>query len=92
MVGFAAIRCAPSGASWRSRQQGAAERCLPADVQAVRLARRAARDALAGWQLEDLAEPAVLIVSELVTNAVRHAGKTGAITLELTSAGTCAAR
>ena len=62
---------------------------LPAAAQAVRLARQAARDALAGWQLEDLAEPAVLIVSELVTNAVRHAGKTGTITLELTSAGTC---
>lgn len=26
------------------------------------------------WRLEDCAEPAVLIASELVTNAVRHAG------------------
>jgi two-component sensor histidine kinase len=32
---------------------------------------------------------AVLLVSELVTNAVRHARDTGAVSLELTSAGTC---
>lgn len=60
---------------------------LPPDVPAVRLARRATRDALAVWELEDLEEDAVLLVSELVTNAIRHAVDTGAIGLELTSAG-----
>ena len=74
----------PSGA-WRSRDR--VRLTLPAAAPAVRLARRAVRDALAGWQLEDLAETTVLIVSELVTNAVQHAGETGVITLELTSAG-----
>ena len=68
------------------------ERCLrlalPADVPAVRLARRATRDALTAWQLGHLEDSAVLIVSELVTNAVRHAADTGAIGLELTSGGT----
>ena len=58
------------------------------DVAAVRLARQATRDALAAWQLGHLAEAAVLVVSELVTNAVRHARDTGAIGLELASAGT----
>ena len=61
---------------------------LPPDVPAVRLARRATRDALAAWQLDQLEEDAVLLVSELVTNAVRHAMDTGAIGLELTSADT----
>ena len=61
---------------------------LPAAPSAVRLARQATRDALAAWQLAHLEETAVLLVSELVTNAVRHARDTGAITLELTSAGT----
>ena len=36
----------------------------------------------------DLEEDAVLLVSELVTNAVRHAVDTGAIGLELTCAQT----
>ena len=61
---------------------------LPPDVPAVRLARRATRDTLAAWQLGYLEEDAVLLVSELVTNAVRHAIDTGAIGLELTSADT----
>jgi anti-sigma regulatory factor (Ser/Thr protein kinase) len=61
---------------------------LPPDVPAVRLARRATRDALAAWQLGHLEEAAVLLVSELVTNAVLHAADTGAIGLELTSTGT----
>jgi anti-sigma regulatory factor (Ser/Thr protein kinase) len=57
-------------------------------VPTVRLARQATRDTLAAWQLGHLEEAAVLLVSELVTNAVRHARDTGAIGLELTSAGT----
>jgi len=61
---------------------------LPPDVPAVRLARQATRDALAAWQLDHLEDHAVLIVSELVTNAVRHAVDTGAVGLELTSAPT----
>jgi anti-sigma regulatory factor (Ser/Thr protein kinase) len=60
---------------------------LPAVSHAARLARRATRDALAAWQLGYLEETAVLLVSELVTNAVRHARGTGAVTLELRSAG-----
>jgi serine/threonine-protein kinase RsbW len=61
---------------------------LPAAPQAVRLARRATRDALAAWRLGHLEETAVLLVSELVTNAVLHARDIGTVTVELTSAGT----
>ncbi|MEU6134367.1 SpoIIE family protein phosphatase [Nocardioides sp. NPDC047086] len=37
-------------------------------------ARRFAREVLAGWGLDDLLDDAVLLTSELVTNAVTHAG------------------
>ena len=56
---------------------------LPAAHQAVRMARHATHDALAAWRLAHLEETAVLLVSELVTNAVRHARGTQAIVLEL---------
>ena len=46
---------------------------LPAVGQAAGLARRQTRDALASWELGQLEETAVLLVSELVSNAVRHA-------------------
>jgi anti-sigma regulatory factor (Ser/Thr protein kinase) len=58
---------------------------LPSDASAVRLGRQITRDALAAWHLGELADAAVLLVSELVTNAVRHARDTGAIGLELAS-------
>ncbi len=61
---------------------------LPAAGHAVGLARQATRDALATWRLAYLEETAVLLVSELVTNAVRHAQGTHAIVLELQTAGT----
>jgi anti-sigma regulatory factor (Ser/Thr protein kinase) len=61
---------------------------LPAASHAVGLARQATRDALVTWRLAHLEETAVLLVSELVTNAVRHARGNCAITLELDAAGT----
>ncbi len=45
---------------------------LPHDNSAPGLARKQSRDALDGWHLRALLEPVLLIVSELVTNAVRH--------------------
>jgi anti-sigma regulatory factor (Ser/Thr protein kinase) len=61
---------------------------LPSDASAVRLARQVTRDTLAAWHLGRLEAAAILLVSELVTNAVRHANDTGAIGLELASTGT----
>jgi PAS domain S-box-containing protein len=55
-------------------QQGAVERRLPPQPSSVREARRMVRDLLAGADRDDLAETAVLLVSEIVTNALLHAG------------------
>jgi anti-sigma regulatory factor (Ser/Thr protein kinase) len=55
---------------------------LPAADRSPGLARRVARDALSSWQLTHLTDTALLLISELVTNAVLHAG-TGGMGLEL---------
>ncbi|MEU0585759.1 ATP-binding protein [Streptomyces sp. NPDC006132] len=54
---------------------------FPADPGAVRTARQAVRGQLRGWDLDRLADLAALLVSELVTNALRHA--TGPIGVRL---------
>jgi serine/threonine-protein kinase RsbW len=56
---------------------------LPVADRSVRLARQATRIGLAAWRLAHVEETAVLLVSELVTNAVRHARGSGAVTLDL---------
>ena len=63
--------------------RGHVQLTLPACGQPVRLARQVTRGVLAAWGLAHVEETAVLLVSELVTNAVRHAASTDAITLEL---------
>jgi anti-sigma regulatory factor (Ser/Thr protein kinase) len=83
--GFRGYYVCPGGPEGTGRIRRLA---LPSDASAVRLARQVTRDALAAWHLGQLEEAAVLLVSELVTNAVRHANDTGAIGLELASTGT----
>ena len=57
---------------------------LPAAERSPGLARRVARDALASWQLTYLTDTALLLISELVTNAVLHARTGGSgVTLHL---------
>jgi anti-sigma regulatory factor (Ser/Thr protein kinase) len=56
---------------------------LPAENRSVRLARHAAHGVLGAWRLAHVEETAVLIVSELVTNAVRHAEGTDVIEVDL---------
>nr|WP_145488469.1 MULTISPECIES: ATP-binding protein [Streptomyces] len=46
---------------------------LPRDPQSAATARGLVRAAISTWGLDDLTDDAVLIVSELVANAVRHA-------------------
>ncbi|MFL5996723.1 MAG: ATP-binding protein [Streptomyces sp.] len=58
---------------------------FPADPGAVRAARTAVRGRLAAWNLDGLADIAALLVSELVTNALRHA--TGPIGVRLVRPG-----
>jgi DNA-binding NarL/FixJ family response regulator len=47
---------------------------LPRDLASVRASRAVAREALEGWVDAEVSETAVLLMSELVTNGVRHAG------------------
>ncbi|MEW2314074.1 ATP-binding protein [Streptomyces bauhiniae] len=46
---------------------------LPRVPESARTARRLVRAALSAWGLDDLADDSVLIISELVANAVQHA-------------------
>jgi serine/threonine-protein kinase RsbW len=46
---------------------------LPAAGRAPWVARQVTRETLAAWRIAHLEETAVLLISELVTNAVRHA-------------------
>ncbi|HEY6314620.1 MAG TPA: ATP-binding protein [Streptosporangiaceae bacterium] len=87
-----ADRSGPRGAHARPGQAGAGRNLqvtLLTGDQAAGLARRATRDALVTWRLAHLEETAVLLVSELVTNAVRHAHGTDAIALNLRTDRTC---
>ena len=61
---------------------------LPAIDHSVWLARQATRAVLTAWRLAHVEESAVLLVSELVTNAVRHARGTDLIAVDLQAAPT----
>ncbi|MEU5213393.1 ATP-binding protein [Streptomyces sp. NPDC020742] len=52
---------------------GSASCTLPPHYESVGCARRFTRETLQGWELEDLFDSVALVVSELVTNALRHA-------------------
>lgn len=54
---------------------------LPAQPSAARAARHAVRDALTDWGLEPLVDDAMLLTSELVTNAVLHASSAPVLTV-----------
>jgi anti-sigma regulatory factor (Ser/Thr protein kinase) len=56
---------------------------LPAVSNSVRLSRYATRAVLTAWQLSHVDETATLLISELVTNAVRHARGTDVVTVDL---------
>ncbi|MGW3425171.1 ATP-binding protein [Streptomyces phaeochromogenes] len=58
-----------------------AEWTFPADPGAVRTARTVVRGQLHAWDLDSLADVTALLVSELVTNSLRHA--TGPIGVRL---------
>ena len=61
---------------------------LPADATAARCARDVVGARCREWQLDaDSIETAQLLVSELVGNAVRHAGRAHELTIDLTPSG-----
>jgi serine/threonine-protein kinase RsbW len=56
---------------------------LPADPSAARLGRTFATRALEDWQMPDSVGTTALVVSELVTNSIRHAQTINELTLSL---------
>ncbi len=72
-----------AGESGRARQL-----TLAPTARAAGLARRVTHEALASWRMAHLEETAALLVSELVTNVVRHAHTGGsALVLRLDATG-----
>jgi anti-sigma regulatory factor (Ser/Thr protein kinase) len=72
-----------------ARKSPGIRRTLPSAEQAPGLARQAAREALSSWRLAHLTDTAVLLISELVTNAVLHARADGTgVSLQLEVHGT----
>jgi DNA-binding response OmpR family regulator len=60
---------------------------LAHDPVAPAEARRVVRDVLLHWGYRDLLDDAALVVSELVTNAVRHAGSASIVVVNRTEGG-----
>lgn len=56
---------------------------LPADTTSVRRARRAVDEALFEWTAQELADDAVLLTSELMTNVILHAATASVLVLHL---------
>jgi anti-sigma regulatory factor (Ser/Thr protein kinase) len=65
----------------RRFEEASVEFTLPATTSAASQARETVRGVLTGWGIDGEADTATLLVSELVTNAVRHAGTTLGITM-----------
>lgn len=55
-----------------------AARRLPAEMESPKIARRVTKTTLTEWSLSDFYEDASVVVSELVTNAIRHGLRRGA--------------
>src|ERR1017187_5785718 len=85
--GTATVSDQPPGAGQSSR---VCRMMLPAVGQAAGLARQQTREALSSWELSQLEETAMLLVSELVGNAVRHARSSASgLQLRLVASGNC---
>ena len=78
---------APCPASDRDGSRLSVSLALPGTLQAPSVARRATREVLSAWGLHEpeWADDACLVVTELVSNAVRHGGPR--LALELSFAG-----
>ncbi|GCD35138.1 ATP-binding protein [Streptomyces chrestomyceticus JCM 4735] len=64
-----------------------AEWSFPAEPGSARTARAAVRETLRDWGLDTVVDLAVLLVSELVTNALRHASGPIGVRIVLKSGG-----
>ena len=86
---MAADQGGPVRLGWAEGARRNLQLVLPVSEHSVRLARRVARTVLAAWQLQDTQETAVLLLSELVMNAIQHARETETIVVELEAVKTC---
>jgi anti-sigma regulatory factor (Ser/Thr protein kinase) len=86
---MAADQGGPVRLGWAGGARRNLQLVLPVSENSVRLARRAARTVLAAWQLPDTQETAVLLLSELVMNAIQHARATETIVVELEAVKSC---
>lgn len=68
------------------RQEDEAVAELPREPESVRASRSLVRRQLKAWQLDELEDAACLVVSELATNAINHAGSALQVRLMLTPA------
>ncbi|WP_186404272.1 MULTISPECIES: ATP-binding protein [Nonomuraea] len=73
---------APHGGSLTAPQARAVEYLLPSAPAGVAEARSLVRAELSRWELAHLSDDCLLIVSELVTNVVRHGGSAYTLRLE----------
>jgi anti-sigma regulatory factor (Ser/Thr protein kinase) len=86
---MAADQSGPARLGWAEGARRNLQLVLPVSEHSVRLARRVARTVLAAWQLPDTQETAILLLSELVMNAIQHARATETIEVELEAVKTC---
>jgi len=68
--------------------EAAAEQSFAPDVATIAVARRWVEDTLTAWGADDLSWTAMLLVTELSTNAVLHAATAYRVTLDRRSDGT----
>lgn len=71
----------------RATEQRRAEKTFPPDVTSAGAARRFVASVLADWSCDHLREDAVLLVSELVTNACIHADSHSTVVVTATDDG-----
>lgn len=86
---MAADQGGPVRLGWAEGARRNLQLVLPVSEHSVRLARRVARTVLAAWQLQDTQETAVLLLSELLRNAIQHARDTETIVVELEAVKSC---
>jgi anti-sigma regulatory factor (Ser/Thr protein kinase) len=88
VAALAGVEVYPSVVAARRAHTGGRRRdglreALPASTVAAPLARRLLEQACLDWSVPELSDPAQLVVTELVANAIRHAGDDFTLTASL---------
>jgi len=86
---MAADQGGPVRLGWAEGARRNLQLVLPVSEHSARLARRVARTVLAAWQLPDTQETAVLLLSELIMNAIQYARATETIEVDLEAVKSC---